>query len=767
VTVFWEYALLGVGVGGIYALAAQGMVLIYRGSGVVNFAQGAMAMVGAYAYYEATQASWPLWAAIPFGVLAAASVGALTHLLIMRKLTDASPLTRMVATLGIFTLLTGLAVGRYGATQQFVAPLLPQNPVGWVKHLFGSQVAVSADRLWLLLIGAVVASGCWAVYRYTRFGLTTRAVAEKPLAAASLGRSPDLVATVNWAAGAGLAGLAGILLIGITGLSVGLFSLLLIPALAAALVGRFTSFPATWAAGVAVGIVETLLTSNAHWLPGFLKQPGWSVSVPFVLIIGLLMLTGRALPLRDHVIQRQPHAGSGRVRWGIVVPVVVAVVVLCNGLGFLGYGGVQVSWVDALTVSAAVAVIALSQVVVTGYAGQLSLAQFTLAGVGAFVAARLAAGAPILGLDLGASHVPFALALLLAVAITVPVGVIAALPALRTRGVELAIATLGLALIVEELLFGNSGYTGGASGTKVNPPSLLGVDLDPITHPQRYATFCLALLVLIGVLVANLRRSPSGRRLLAVRSNERAAASLGISVAGAKLYAFGVAAAIAAVGGVLLAFQERYVLFDQYNVTASIELVVSTVIGGIAYVGGGILAGLSTPGGVVSLIFTKALGTSALFNIGWGLNLSFTLPVLFGGTLPFILIWYPSGVCHHLAERTGPRVDSLAARFGVRRKQAEEGFVDQTEAEAQAEPVRPQTLRIDGLTVRFGAVTAVDDVSLVVEPGTVVGLIGPNGAGKTTILDAATGFTRSDSGTITLDHIPITNWSPRRRAQQG
>src|ERR1700683_3861027 len=107
-----------------------------------------MAMVGAYAYFEATQASWPLWAAIPFGVLAAASVGALTHLLIMRKLTDASPLTRMVATLGIFTLLTGLAVGRYGATQQFVAPLLPQNPVRWVKHLFGPQVAVSADRLW-------------------------------------------------------------------------------------------------------------------------------------------------------------------------------------------------------------------------------------------------------------------------------------------------------------------------------------------------------------------------------------------------------------------------------------------------------------------------------------------------------------------------------------------------------------------------------------------------------------------------------------------
>ncbi len=578
---FLQYVLIGLGIGGIYALAGQGVVLVYRGSGVVNFAVGPMAMVGAFTFYEAQGAGWSPIAAAGAGVILPSVIGALTYLLVMRRLADATPLVRVVAILAVSALLLALAAGKYGDFPYLVRPLLPQEPVAWIANAAGSDVEVTADRMWLFLLGAAVSAVCWAVYKFTRFGLVTRAVAEKPMAAATLGRSPHIVGTVNWAIGGALAGLSGLLLVGITGLAVGQFNLLMVPALAAALLGRFQSFPLTWITGVTMGVVETLLNSNASWLPEFLTQPGWAASVPFLVIIGVLVARGETLPSRSFVIQRQPHAGTGRVRWLVVAPGVLLAVIFGTGLASIGYPGAPLGWVLAGTQSLAVATIALSLVVVTGYAGQLSLAQYSLAGVGAFVAARLASGTSILGIDLG-GPVPFLLAVLAAAIVTVIVGILIALPALRTRGVNLAIVTLGMAVVIDNLVFSNSHYTGGTTGTQVGAPSLLGIDLDPLIYPRRYWVLALVTFVLVALVVTNLRRSATGRQLLAVRGNERAAASLGISVGGVKVFAFAVASLIAAIGGVMLAFQTATIQFTQYGSMASISLVVNGVIGGIA-----------------------------------------------------------------------------------------------------------------------------------------------------------------------------------------
>ncbi len=187
-------------------------------------------------------------------------------------------------------------------------------------------------------------------------------------------------------------------------------------------------------------------------------------------------------------------------------------------------------WDDAITTTLCASFILLSIVVVTGYAGQLSLAQFAIGGFGAWVAGRLVAS----------QGTPFWLALILGVAAAVPLGVLFALPAVRTRGINLAVVTLGLGTAIELMLFDNPAYTGGIQGTQIGNANLFGWDMNSITHPTRYGLLVLALFVICALVVSNIRRGRSGRRLIAVRANERAAAALGISVPTAKLFAFAV-----------------------------------------------------------------------------------------------------------------------------------------------------------------------------------------------------------------------------------
>ena len=204
----FTYALLGLGLGAMYSLASQGLVLIYRGSGVLNFAQGAIGMVGAYVEWEiAVQHGLPFGLALVCGVVASALLGAATHLLVMRQLRRASPLARIVATLGVLITLQAAVIVKYGSTVKFIPSALPTHVIN-----LGDGVKVSTDRLYLLLIAAVLTVVLWALYKYTRFGLGTSAVAENQRAAATLGWSPDVIATVNWTLGSALAGLAAILI---------------------------------------------------------------------------------------------------------------------------------------------------------------------------------------------------------------------------------------------------------------------------------------------------------------------------------------------------------------------------------------------------------------------------------------------------------------------------------------------------------------------------------------------------------------------------
>jgi branched-chain amino acid transport system permease protein len=588
--------LLGLGTGAIYAALGLGLVVTYRASGVVNFAFGAMAMATAYVFAELRNTGDLVlpFPGIPIphvgdevsfiGALAISlafciGLSLLAYVLVFRPLRGAPPLATVVASVGITLALQAGVVLRFAVGARPVAPILPNEPV----ELLG--ITIPRDRLFLalLVIGAAVL--LWAGLRFTRFGLATRAGAEDDLALILVGRSRAVLAATNWALAGLLAGLAGILLAPITSLDPLTYTLLVIPALGAALLGRFTSLGITVAGGLGLGMAQSFiakLQADLPWLP----RVGLREGIPFVVIIVVTALGGQVLPGRGALVQRRlpPAPRPRRVLPGAGV---------LAGTGVLGLvvlrGPLQVSLVNSMVG----ALICCSLVVLTGYVGQISLGQMAFAGVAGF-------GTSYLADDWG---IPFPLAPILAALLAGAVGVLVGIPALRVRGVNLAVVTMAAAVAIDNFVFRNPDITGGLEGAQIPKPRLFGLDLSigsGGTYPRIEFGF-VALVALVGVvvLVANLRRGETGQRMLAVRANERAAAAAGINVARTKLLAFGISAAIAGLAGSLIAYQQTRVSFASFGVFVSLAYVAYAYLGGITTVSGAVIGGLLVSNGLV------------------------------------------------------------------------------------------------------------------------------------------------------------------------
>jgi ABC-type branched-subunit amino acid transport system ATPase component/branched-subunit amino acid ABC-type transport system permease component len=727
---FLQFVIIGLGAGATYALFAQGAVLIYRGSGLVNFGQGALGTLAAYvAFVELkVERNFKTLPAAILGVLAAVAFALLFQWLVLRALRNAAAIVRVIATVGLLGVLQAGVAKRYGVANVPVEQFLPHDV--WVV----GDVRVQEERVYLIGISILVTIALWAWTRHTRVGLAISASAQNERAVQTLGWSPDRLAALTWGLGGGLAGLAAVLVAPLTGLSAITLTLVVtVAGLAAALLGGFQSFPMTFLGGLVVGLGETLATRYKGDVERWLHQSqitGLNRAAGFLVILLVLVVRGRSLPLRSHVAERLPKLGTGLVNVpGLLIGSALLLVLL--------FGVFDESWAQATYVSLAAGVMILSIVVLTGYAGQLSLAQWALGGIGALIAGQFVRAGLLVEL-----------AIPLGILLTVAIGAVFALPALRTRGVNLAVVTLGLGFTVSEVVFANNRFIGGQldGGTKIGLIQLFGIEVDAFRHPHRWALVSLVAFVGIGLVVANLRRSRTGRRLIAVRTNERAAASLGISVVGVKLYAFAVAAGIASVAGILTAFQFQTIQYGRFNVFESINHVGFAVIGGLGFVLGAVFAAPNAVGG---------LGTKALdewVDLGdWA--------EIFGATLVIlILIGNQNGAAHVITEGLRPLTSKL--RLGTKVRAAEL-------PEAAIEAVAPATLAVEGLTVRFGTVVAVDGVSFEVAPGEVVGLIGPNGAGKTTVIDAVTGFVKPAAGTIGLDGQAIVRASATKRASLG
>lgn len=737
-----RFALLGLGAGGVYAISALGLVLVYRGSGVLNFAQGAIAGVGAYAYWDLHfNAGVPTLPAVVLAIAICAALGAVMHFAVMRPLSTAPPLSRVIATLGVMAALQALGHIRYGSGAHIIDSFFPTSRI----TIFGNPV--SKDRLIVLAIACGLTLVLWLVYRYTLFGLATTAVAENEQTAQLAGHSPNAIALTNWMLGCGLAGAAGVLTVSISGLSVDSTVLLIVPMLTAGLIGNFTSFPITLGAAVVIGIIQSEMVK-------YVSKPGWAETVPFLLAIVILVVRGRPLPVRSHVNERMPDIGSALFRPLVVVPMIVAASLLILFL--------PLSWADASITSLTFATVCVSVVITTGYAGQLSLAQFALAGFAGFVATRLSA----------TQGWPFLLCAVIGVLAAIPVGFLVGLPAVRTRGINLAIITFGLAYAMYNVIFNAPTYTGGVNGTQVKSPTIFGWSLDSFSHPKRFEFAALFVLCLALLIACNVRRGRTGRRLVAVRSNERAAASLGLSVANAKLFAFSISAGVAGLAGVLIGFRNTYVQYSQFDVFSSVNVVIGTVLGGVGYLFGALIGGFGAAGGVTSRIvniFTDSGDVGLYVSLVLGMLLVVTLIANPDGIASFVARGGKLGAIPKQSRRRKQRASSEDAP--ARAAEPLEPALAREEIEAtpaaRREPVAPHRLVVEGLTVRFGAVTALEDISLVVNPGTVVGLMGPNGAGKTTLIDAVTGFVTAASGVVYIDDKRIGSRSAAKRASLG
>ncbi|MDA9241415.1 branched-chain amino acid ABC transporter permease/ATP-binding protein [bacterium] len=718
-----RFALLGLGVGALYAFASQGLIVIYRGTGVLNFSLGATAIAGVFMQWELQyEQGWPFLLAALVGVALSAFLGVLTHWWVMKPLRRASSLVRVIATLGVLISVQAGVVIRYGSQPRQVDSWLPNN-----RFTLWGDVDIFVDRLILLGIAVASATALWALYRSSQFGLATEAVSESERSASAIGLSPNRIATLNWALGSAIAAIAGILVVPIITLQVAAMTSLVLAALASALVGDFRSFPIATAAGLGLGIAQTLVSR-------FIDQQGLGASLPFLIIIAVLVFRGRSLPLRDYFLKQQPMLGNGRMSWDWTI-------FGCGVIVFLMLTK-DAKWIDALTVSLGVAIVLLSIVVLTGYAGQLSLAQYTIAGFGAFVAGRLVA----------VYDIPFLLGLVAGVSAAVPLGLLFALPAVRTRGINLAIVTLGLGTTMELMLFRNRSYTGGVRGTQVGNPDLFGYDISSIRYPERYGIFVLAMAVIAVWMVSNVRRGRSGRRLIAVRTNERAAAALGIDVLRAKLFAFAFAAALAALGGILLAFRLSSISYQSFTSFTSITYAGLALVGGVGHLLGAFVGATMATAG-----FNQEILESTWGGVGRWTQLISGIAIL------LTVLGYQDGVAAEWVKifRLFKKSKKWGRPYVIRLED-----VADLSATADETQVPPRALTIDGLTVTYGAVTAVNNVSYELRPGTVTGLIGPNGAGKTSLIDAISGFAAAE-GSVLVDDLDISKLSPTRRARSG
>jgi ABC-type branched-subunit amino acid transport system ATPase component/branched-subunit amino acid ABC-type transport system permease component len=729
-----QFAILGLSSGALLALFAMGLVVVYRGSAVVNFAHGAIGMVGTYVFWSlSANSGWAYLPAFFAGVLACAAIGLLTHLLIMHPLRGAAPVTRMIATLGLLTVLEQGMSHIVSPTSKVVHGALPTSTV----HIFGATVG--ADKLILFGISLCLVAALSAFYRYTKFGWATTAANENRRALAALGYSQSKLAAISWVLGTAIAGIAGILLAPTIGLQVTQLTLLILPGLAAAVVGNLRSFSLTLVGGLAIGIIQSEISR-------YVSTPGWSDVAPFILILIVLLVRGQDRGLRTQIAERMPRLGTGRIRLTFVLPAVVAMIVIVNL-------NISASWMEAIVTTFGFAVILLSFVPVTGYSGQLSLAQYAFAGWGAWIAGRLYA----------TTGTPFILVLVIAVLAAIPLGVLLGAICLRTRGIYLAIATLGLAVTLQNLIFDSAALTGGTTGTIIPNPTIFGLDIGAILHGDRYAIFCIVVFTLAAVAVANLRRGRSGRRLLATRANERAAASLGINPMVARLFAFGLSSGIAALGGVLITFRNPAIVYTSFETLASVQLVAQAVVGGIGWIIGPILGALGQLGGVLSLLLNPLGGDVTSY-----------LPLAFGVLLLVTITQAPDGAAELVAGQLewvkgkvwdGPR---------SRRSSSDEKPTGPTPVpdvprreRVKPEKVAPLPLVAKGVGVQFGGVRVLTDVDLEVKPGEVVGLIGPNGAGKTTTIDVLSGFVRPREGSVTLGGTELVGKSPSRVARAG
>jgi ABC-type branched-subunit amino acid transport system ATPase component/branched-subunit amino acid ABC-type transport system permease component len=735
-----QLLILGIAGGGAYALSAMGLVVTFKGSGVLNFAQGAIGMVGAFVYAIMQRHGTPVGYCLIIGCLVSGIVGALVYLLFIRPLRGYGQLAKIIATLAALLTIEYAALLIFGSNRQSVPSPVSIN---YLRFL-GYDVPINGLVITGVAVGLAIALSLY--YRKTVAGLATEALSLNEPATVRLGYLTERLAIGNWALGGLIAGAAAIFLVNTVGLDQIMLSSLVITVMPAAIVGGFRSLWLTLAAGEFIGVISSLLVDH-------FTRAGVIDVVPFVLVVLALLWRSDAIPTRSTVdlFRRLPAAPLPTFQpVKIAIGAVVVIVV-----GFL----LSSFWLLQFAEGFGVAIIGLSIVLVTGYLGQISIAQWSIAGVGALYGGSLAEqhGYGIL------------LVLLISAAIGFVIGVGMGLVTRRIQGVTLLVVTLVGGNVLVYLWFVP---IWDLNPVLVNTPEIFGWNLGN----RAFYFFSVIVMTLFAIGLWVLRRMNVGRRLLAMRASERAAEAGGLNVRVTTLVVFGASAAMAACGGVLFIYGAKTSLADPFLPlpTAVLFLLlvylngIGTIAAGISAFSAVVVPALLSEYGVSQDWFSLFIGVAVMGNLLLFPDGAFATRAAARQRERDRRFFTDAVAVPHAAESTG---GSRSVEGVIRRSVSPVSGTrehDRVGTDTGERALPEYVLAATGVTVTFGGNRAVDDVSVVVGPGEIVGLIGPNGAGKTTFFDALTGFVRVDSGRVELLGRRLSRrLAPFRRARRG
>jgi ABC-type branched-subunit amino acid transport system ATPase component/branched-subunit amino acid ABC-type transport system permease component len=773
---------LGLLNGLIISLLAVGFVLIYKANRFLNLAHAQLGVLSAMLLLKVVNDwGWDWW----LSAIACVVVGIATGLVVERfvigpvRRRTKSPVRLLILSIGVSQVLLAVTyIPGLSPTSQapFPQPFTSQIQVGGVVLSGMSMLTLIGVPLLLILLTVFL--------ELTSIGKQIRAAAGNPDAARLCGISVSRVSLITWGIAGGLSALAAILngptTTSFNAQAVGPFLLML--TMGAAALGAFVSFPFAVGGGLGLGVIYQVVlaqTSNA----GTAELAVFGVILVAVLARGRAIgrafaVEGSAVPERPGF--RVPEALRGSfilrngLRWVVGVSLIVAVVV-----PLLPYFK---SNQFLLVLVLVYALIGVSLTMLVGWAGQVSLGQFALVGIGAYLTARWAG-------DSGWSMVEL---LIVAGLVGAVVMIVIGLPALRVRGLALAVTTLGLAVIAPDWLY-QQGWLGGASPFNAEVQTMTVLPGVGSIGSQLYLYYVvLVVLVLVIAAASTLRRSAVGRVIIATRDNERAIASFGVKPSVVKLRVLALSGFVAATAGVFFAADWQSVTPTYFTADISVAVLAIPVVGGLGSLGGAVFAAVLL---YMSTFFVGPHLEGLLGSVGQ--NVGFLLFVS-GASVVGTMMGFPNGVAGKVQQiwqaylnkkaerltRSGdgagafeaesPAMPDDEAALAIAVVDAERAASGMSFASAgrreqgagSAEPA-PPPLEVDRVAIRFGGIAALQGATIKVGPGEIVGLIGPNGAGKTTLMNVISGLVRPDNGSVRLFGHEVAGRPPDLRARYG
>ncbi|MHB1582529.1 MAG: ABC transporter permease, partial [Acidimicrobiales bacterium] len=655
---FLNLLVTGIISGAIYSMLAAGLALTYSTTGIFNLGYGAVAFACAYVFFELqTGLHWPtVWAALLTLLVFAPLLGLGLDRFIFRRLVNASDAAKIMATVGVLVAVPALCeyvvalligVGHFNipdGSQVFLAPGLgPQPAVQWhVGTIFG----FSSNQLIVAILSVLMAGGLWFVLRRTRLGLSMRALVDRPELAVVRGIDRGRTSGAAWLLGTTMAGLAGVAGAPIfNSLTPSAYLFVLLAAAAAAVLGGLRSVPLAALGGLFIGAVQGLVAGYATFAASI---SGFSDAVPFVLLLVGLAVWGRErgrragtaaedVPPPDYLALRPP--------WRRLAPWVFWFAVLFVYL----FVGADAYWLNLTTKGLAISLLFLSFTIVTGLGGIVSLAQ----------AAFVTASGLVAGITIVHFHQGYFVGLVIGVAVSVGLGMVVAVPALRLGGLSLALATLALGFLGDNVLFQWSWLAGPLGNGWAIPRPVVGPF--NFNDEKTLAVVLAVIVVVVTLLVRNLQRSASGRMMSAVRASEVAASASGISGPRVKITLFALSAGLAGLAGVLLVTVDKAVTSSTYTTPVGLTWLAAVVLWGVRRPSAAIAAGLS------STLFAGVLSSGFHFSfISWSGTSSVWLPSAIFGLGAVTMAQNPDGILALTEEQSFRRRRRREARRTAR-----------------------------------------------------------------------------------------------------